>query len=90
MVTRHGIDRATLVERVAADLDADLLDLRPFIADGVVGLNRWLSQLTFALQLAGGGGEDLPDLWAELGVDVADIYRVLLGIRPVRKEGGRG
>jgi hypothetical protein len=87
MVTRHGIDRATLVERVAADLDADLLDLRPFLADGVAGLNRWLNQLTFALQLAGGGEEDLPDLWAELGVDMSDVYRVLLGVRPPARKG---
>lgn len=78
MVTRHGVSRATLVEKVAADLDADLLDLRPFLADGVAGFQRWCGRLTFALQLAGGDEGDLPELWAELGVDVAQVYRVML------------
>ena len=78
MVTRHGVNRVTMVEKVAAELDADLLDLRPFLADGVAGFRRWNGRLTFALQLAGGGEEDLPELWAELGVDVAQVYRVML------------
>lgn len=80
MVTRHGVNRVTMVEQVAAELDADLLDLRPFLADGVAGFRRWCGRLTFALQLAGGGEEDLPELWAELGVDTADCYRAMLGV----------
>jgi hypothetical protein len=87
MVTRHGVDRQTLVERVAAELDAELLDLRPFLADGVAGLHRWINRLTFALQLAGAGEEDLSDLVSEIGVNMADVYRVLLGLRPVQREG---
>ena len=78
MVSRHGVDRQTVVERVAADLDPELLDLGKFLTDDVDGLRRWCDRLTFALQLAGGGEEDLPDLWTELGVDMAQVYRAML------------
>ena len=87
MVVRHGVDRQTVVERVAAELDPELLDLGTFLDDGVAGLKRWVSRLSFALQLAGAGEEDLPDLVSEIGVNMADVYRVMLGLRPVQREG---
>jgi hypothetical protein len=37
--------------------------------------------------LAGAGEEDLSDLVSEIGVNIADVYRVLLGLRPVQREG---
>jgi hypothetical protein len=70
----------TLVEKVAAELDADLLDLGPFLADGVAGFRRRNGRLTFALQLAGGDEWDLPELWPELGVDVAQVYRAMIAL----------
>ena len=86
MVSRRGSNRETLVQRVAAGLDAELLDLRPFLADGVDGLRRYDTLLRAALEVQGGGVEDLPDLRAELGVDVATCYRVMLGVPIVESD----
>jgi hypothetical protein len=80
MVSRHGSDRMTLVQRVAAELDPELLDLRPFLADGVAGLRRHDALLRAALEVQGGGVDDLPALKAEIGVDTANCYRALLGV----------
>ncbi len=84
MVSRRGFDRQTLVEQVAAGLDPELLDLRPFLADGVAGLRRYNTLLRAALVVEGGSDDDVPDLLKEIGVEPANCYRVMLGRRPVQ------
>ena len=87
MVSRRGFSRQTLVERVAGELDAELLDLRPFLAGGVDGWRCYMRRLAFTLQLAGGSEDDLPDLLEEIGVETANCYRVMLGRAPVIGDG---
>ncbi len=77
MVSRRGVNRQTMVERVAAELDPELLRLKPFLVDGVAGFRRWQQNLRFVLELNGGTVDDVPALMDELGVDVATCYRVM-------------
>jgi hypothetical protein len=83
MVSRRGYNRQTLVEKVAAGLDPELLDLRPFLADGVAGWRRYNTLLRAALVVDGGSEDDVPELLEEIGVETANAYRVMLGRRPV-------
>jgi hypothetical protein len=85
MVARRGVNRQTMVERVASELDPELFNLKPFLRDGVDGFRRWQSQLRFVLELNGGTVDDVPDLMSELGVDVQKVYRVLLRMHPPGK-----
>jgi hypothetical protein len=73
------VNRQTLVERVAAGLDAELLDLGPFLADGIAGWRRYCTMLRGALAVEGSVEDDLPELLAEIGVEPANAYRVMLG-----------
>ena len=65
------MNRAPLVEKVAASIDPELLDLVPVLANGTGGLRGDLAQLRFLLQLNGGDSDDQSDLLAEIGVDKA-------------------
>ena len=58
MVSRHGVNRQTLVQRVAAGLDPELLNLGPFLADGVDGWRRYCILLRGALAVEGGVEDD--------------------------------
>jgi hypothetical protein len=82
MVARRGVNKQTLVERVASELDPELLRLRPFLADGIDGFRRWQRQLRFVLELNGGTVDDVPALMGELGVDIRQVYLTMFRLNP--------
>ena len=74
-VSRRGVEHQTVVEKVAANLDAELLDLKPWLSRGVEGLREWTHIVGAALEVE--GGSRLGDVYAvmeELGVSQADCY----------------
>jgi hypothetical protein len=77
MPVRRGPGRQTIVERVAEDIGAGGVDLRPYLKDGVEGLRRFTREISFKLQIEGGSPEDTAEVLNLLGVDVAECYRVM-------------
>ena len=81
-IRRHG-HGPSVADKLAAAVPAELLDLRPFLADGPVGLGRYFADLGRWIDTRTKNSEQLlhPVLDA-LGFDVADCYRVMLGAAP--------
>ena len=68
----------SVVEKVAASISDEMLNLRPYLADGVDGVRRWSREAAYLLRLNGGTDEDVVPLMRALGFKPSDLYRAML------------